>query len=209
MQLLTSSSGGVASMVRMKYIPGLAITSFAFFSEATDTAVWSIIEPGLGIIAGSLATLRPLFRSFLLNVRTIAESGMDTRDPNDTVKSGYARSIKVISKVNEEPFSIGDMLERAQNSHNKSGVKIDKEPWKPGGGRLWESTPQPSVIVHNVDRDDIEMAQTRSAGVNSHMNIPVMKRESAEIHDLHVVEGLPRRASSTAGSESPMIGYAR
>lgn len=33
-------------------------------------AIWSVLEPGLGIIASSLATLRPLFRQIVRSIRT-------------------------------------------------------------------------------------------------------------------------------------------
>jgi hypothetical protein len=196
-------------MVRMAYIKGLASTSLSFFVEATNTAIWSTVEPGLGIIAGSLATLRPLFRSFLRTVRTFAESGMDTRNPQDTVKSVHARSAAVVNEMNDESMFMGQIHERAQSSQRRSRAEIDKEMLSSGGDGRRQLTPQPSVIVHHVDSEGIEMEQTRTSEDTNHMEVPVMKRVSADIHNLHIVGGLPRTASSTAGSESPMIGYAR
>ncbi|KAF2396227.1 hypothetical protein EJ06DRAFT_484040 [Trichodelitschia bisporula] len=70
--LIMGAVGGIASMIRFKYIPRLTSASLEFFADATDIAVWSTIEPGLGIIAGCLATLRPLYRTFLRKMTTTA-----------------------------------------------------------------------------------------------------------------------------------------
>ncbi|OJJ98536.1 hypothetical protein ASPACDRAFT_79908 [Aspergillus aculeatus ATCC 16872] len=52
----------VAVIVRIPYIPTLLETDFLY--ETTPVAIWSNIETGLGIFAGSMATLRPLLRKF-------------------------------------------------------------------------------------------------------------------------------------------------
>jgi hypothetical protein len=60
--LALSTLGFVASVVRIKWISILVTHSLDFFYKAQWLAIWSAIEPGLGIIASSLATLRPFFR---------------------------------------------------------------------------------------------------------------------------------------------------
>ncbi|CAD0106103.1 unnamed protein product [Aureobasidium uvarum] len=55
------SLASIASLVRLAYIPGIE-ASPTFLEHAVNIASWSIVEPGLGIVAASLATLRPLFR---------------------------------------------------------------------------------------------------------------------------------------------------
>ncbi|KAE8150638.1 hypothetical protein BDV25DRAFT_139637 [Aspergillus avenaceus] len=50
----------VAVLVRMAYVETLRNPDFLY--ATVDIAVWSNIETGLGIIAGSMATLRPLLR---------------------------------------------------------------------------------------------------------------------------------------------------
>ncbi|PMD39939.1 hypothetical protein L207DRAFT_428221, partial [Hyaloscypha variabilis F] len=54
---------GIATMIRIPYIKVLAITDDFLFAT-TDVAIWSTVEPGLGLMAAGGATLRPLFRSF-------------------------------------------------------------------------------------------------------------------------------------------------
>ncbi|PQE20794.1 integral membrane protein [Rutstroemia sp. NJR-2017a BBW] len=63
------TSAGIATMIRIPFIKKLPITD-NFLYATTDVAIlcqWSTIEPGLGIIAFSIITLRPLLRSFFPN----------------------------------------------------------------------------------------------------------------------------------------------
>ncbi|KAF2669659.1 hypothetical protein BT63DRAFT_455645 [Microthyrium microscopicum] len=60
--LALAAVGGIVSMIRFKFLANLAEPGYAFFAQVHSVMVWSCIEPGLGIIAGSLATLRPLVR---------------------------------------------------------------------------------------------------------------------------------------------------
>jgi hypothetical protein len=55
------SLASIASLIRLAYIPGIQ-ASPTFLQNSSSIACWSIVEPGLGIIAASLAALRPLFR---------------------------------------------------------------------------------------------------------------------------------------------------
>ncbi|KAF7959593.1 hypothetical protein EAE96_001209 [Botrytis aclada] len=54
---------GIATIIRIPFIKDLPITD-DFLYATTDITIWSTIEPGLGIIAFSGATLRPLLRLF-------------------------------------------------------------------------------------------------------------------------------------------------
>ncbi|GAB7356532.1 hypothetical protein MBLNU459_g7276t1 [Dothideomycetes sp. NU459] len=63
--LALGALGSVASVVRLAYIQVLHEGSTTFFHDSVSIAICSIIEPGLGITAASLATLRPLFHDCL------------------------------------------------------------------------------------------------------------------------------------------------
>jgi hypothetical protein len=56
-----------------------------FYSMSLGLGTWSLIELALGIIAASLATLRPLFRKFLTPIRSMHLSNKlrKSRDSND------------------------------------------------------------------------------------------------------------------------------
>lgn len=63
------SIGGLASLIRFAQ---LLITwpGSSKLGEATMYSTWSIIEPGLGITAAAMATLRPLVKKLLQDVRS-------------------------------------------------------------------------------------------------------------------------------------------
>ncbi|KAF4628501.1 hypothetical protein G7Y89_g9653 [Cudoniella acicularis] len=54
--------GSTATIVRIPYIKQLSQGDFLY--STTDVAIWSTVEPGIGITASAMATLRPLFRTF-------------------------------------------------------------------------------------------------------------------------------------------------
>ena len=60
--------GSICSCVRFKYLSGLGISP-EFFWNAANISIWSTIELGAGIVAGSLATLRPLFKRIFYSAR--------------------------------------------------------------------------------------------------------------------------------------------
>jgi hypothetical protein len=62
-------SGFMSSCARIHWIPALAATSFNWYGNIEILAIWSAIEPGMGITAASLATLRPLLRAVIRNLR--------------------------------------------------------------------------------------------------------------------------------------------
>ncbi|KAK5673838.1 putative cation-transporting ATPase 1 [Elasticomyces elasticus] len=51
-----------AVIVRIPYLPAYGDPDFLY--ATTDISIWSNVEAGLGIAAGSLVTVRPLFRWF-------------------------------------------------------------------------------------------------------------------------------------------------
>ena len=60
--------------------------------SAAPLAVVSTIEPALGIIAGSLATLRPLLRACLYRARTIAASDVESKGNHQHQTATIVRS---------------------------------------------------------------------------------------------------------------------
>ncbi|KAI4908371.1 hypothetical protein J4E90_008996 [Alternaria incomplexa] len=62
--LAFAAIGSTGTAIRMAYIHTL-VQGPDFLYATTDVALWSTIEPGIGITAGSIATLRPLVRHCL------------------------------------------------------------------------------------------------------------------------------------------------
>jgi hypothetical protein len=61
--LSLANVGSVATLIRVKAIHQLS-TSSDFLFATVDLVIWSSIELGIAIIAASIATYRPLFRTF-------------------------------------------------------------------------------------------------------------------------------------------------
>ncbi|OAG04040.1 uncharacterized protein CC84DRAFT_1057982, partial [Paraphaeosphaeria sporulosa] len=59
--LSLATLGCVCSAIRFRYVDGLTQIE-DFFWNATNISIWSTIEPGVGIMAGCMATLRPLMK---------------------------------------------------------------------------------------------------------------------------------------------------
>ncbi|KAI8937961.1 hypothetical protein NX059_005643 [Plenodomus lindquistii] len=76
-----ASAAVIARLPFIKYF-----NSPDFLWSTTDIAIWSSVEQGLAITAGSLATLRPLF--FMAMHRL----GLTTRGPSDVRPSAYGMS---------------------------------------------------------------------------------------------------------------------
>jgi hypothetical protein len=62
--LAFAAIGSTGTVVRMGYIHTL-MDGNDFLYATVDIAIWSTVEPGIGIVAGSIACLRPLFRVWL------------------------------------------------------------------------------------------------------------------------------------------------
>jgi hypothetical protein len=87
--------GSVASVVRLFYISALHSgdqDATTFFSNASSIAIVSTIEPGLGITAACLATLRPLFRTLLDRTRSQLSSASDKNKLSTAERGVQSRS---------------------------------------------------------------------------------------------------------------------
>ena len=67
--LALANVGSIATLVRIKAIHEISTSQDSLFATV-DLVIWSNIEIGMAIVAASIATYRPLFRSFLLNGST-------------------------------------------------------------------------------------------------------------------------------------------
>ncbi|KAF1344392.1 hypothetical protein BDV97DRAFT_361567 [Delphinella strobiligena] len=85
--------GSICSLIRIAYIPGLKAGP-KFLSQAIEVGTWSIVEPGIGISAASLATLRPLIRS-MRDVSRNIKSTMSSKKSDSVQRSGTRMGGKI------------------------------------------------------------------------------------------------------------------
>ncbi|KAH7128398.1 hypothetical protein B0J11DRAFT_578614 [Dendryphion nanum] len=60
--------GSISSILRMVYLKGLLLNG-SVSADAVSATMWATAEPGTGIVAASVAVLRPLFRQVKAEVR--------------------------------------------------------------------------------------------------------------------------------------------
>ncbi|POS70880.1 integral membrane protein [Diaporthe helianthi] len=102
---------GIALVVRIPFVKKLAITP-DFLYETVDVAIWSVMEPSLGIIAGCMATLRPLFKSMGFGKPTTQRYGYGSSRHGPSAASdrrtwGFSRN--TMQKLGDGPFSPSTM----------------------------------------------------------------------------------------------------
>ncbi|KIW08155.1 uncharacterized protein PV09_01088 [Verruconis gallopava] len=135
--LALAAIGGVASMVRLNYVSRLATAVETWFADANLVAIWSAIEPGLGICASSLATLRPLFRGIFGTNSSFSNSSFHAtqyaRFPS--LKSGSTRVEELPVRKDESNESFEFIQTGFANARFSLPPPphqiIPKEPWRP------------------------------------------------------------------------------
>ncbi|KAH7051360.1 hypothetical protein B0J12DRAFT_753062 [Macrophomina phaseolina] len=105
-----------ATLVRLKTIPNYRNQADYFYGVA-EVAIWSMPEIGLGIIAGSAATLKPLFSTLLGSSK--AGSGNASHDKSGrSVTGGKSFQLNTFAKYGVQTTVVGD--ERGVNHERSS-----------------------------------------------------------------------------------------
>jgi hypothetical protein len=104
-------SGVVCSLLRFRYVDGLTQIE-DFFWAAVQIATWSTIECGASIIAGCLATLRPLLRHIAPTSRNTTTLGSGS--PQVSRSFGYSARSNTLPHLNSASST------KAGSSRNKS-----------------------------------------------------------------------------------------
>ncbi|UQC78929.1 uncharacterized protein CLUP02_04408 [Colletotrichum lupini] len=136
--------GSTATIVRAFYIPTL-LDGEDFLYGTSNFAIWSTVEPGIGIVAASIATLRPLYQMML------AKMGRSSvyRQRRDRLERQQARRNET-SRV----------VRQAHNLDPEDGL-ADSDITSPHG--ILEVNP-PS---HHVSKQTESTAKTSSSGIGS------------------------------------------
>lgn len=129
--------------MRIPFVKKLAITP-DFLFETVDVAIWSVMEPSLGIIAGCVATLRPLFKTMGFGKPTTQRYGYGssrygTSATSDRRTWGFARN--TMQKLSDGPFSpstidssrleSGAGIQSMSNNDVESDLDFEMQPQEP------------------------------------------------------------------------------
>jgi hypothetical protein len=78
-------SGSTATLIRLPYTSTLKPYKGDFLYRTTDFAIWTTVEVGVGITAGCIATLKPLFKV------TLGSTSQDSSTPWSKMPKGLFR----------------------------------------------------------------------------------------------------------------------
>ncbi|CAA9960858.1 hypothetical protein PTMSG1_04242 [Pyrenophora teres f. maculata] len=93
--LSLAALGFICSIIRFRYIDGLARTE-DFFWNVVNVSIWSTIEAGACITAGCIATLRPLFKRALDRAR--GSSALSEANTTPLSRSGRSTQLSYMPK---------------------------------------------------------------------------------------------------------------
>ncbi|KAF2110656.1 hypothetical protein BDV96DRAFT_615180 [Lophiotrema nucula] len=136
--LTFAAIGSTGTVVRMKYIHTLT-NGPDFLWATTDVAIWSTVEPGIGITATSMATLRPLLQTCLWRMGPPAAPS--SARPRTSERSSRSRRRQKRDGYRRE-FGLADLVPTQEGSTSTT-VSGPQKPDKAGttiGGQTRTST---------------------------------------------------------------------
>ena len=130
---LTTFSSCISTVVRIPYLVTLLNTA-NFLSATTPVAIWGLVELGLGLIATSMVTLKPLFKAWFTGERSYFRPSKRSksstypshnRNRSEFIELGEQRVGRVRAATeSEEVLALDDNpLSQTQPQHGK----VDKE----------------------------------------------------------------------------------
>ncbi|KAF1923182.1 uncharacterized protein M421DRAFT_104644 [Didymella exigua CBS 183.55] len=149
--LAFAAIGSTATVVRMFYIHTLT-NGPDFLYATTDVAIWSTVEPGIGITASSIATLRPLVRHCLWRMGFASAPGHSriyypsTSEQKRKDRRDYRRSI-----------SPSDLIPTQQGGGTSTEIHGPNRTTAQSTNLTERMITLPSIVI---EEDDIDHIQT-------------------------------------------------
>ncbi|KAF2469809.1 uncharacterized protein BDR25DRAFT_39860 [Lindgomyces ingoldianus] len=135
--LSLAALGCICSIIRFQYVDGLTQIE-DFYWNATNVAIWSTVEPGSGIVAGCLATLRPFLKRFITTARSVrsatakqlsrslrsSEPGSDSKCPTES-NMNHTAANRSCRNTNDAFSKHGESFELKSEANRKDGESTD------------------------------------------------------------------------------------
>jgi hypothetical protein len=195
-------------MIRIPYIKVLALTDDFLFAT-TDVAIWSTVEPGLGIVAAGAVTLRPLFRTFYaLSTRN--------KSSNPLAASKSKHSKLKNSHMPNNGFGSGQELgsiSRGQHMYKSSvGSEVDSEiqlrtdveatgSGKGGAGAVVTSSPF-------ADENELQSKEGRQSGwggIQVHRTVEISRSDGESVSSMGSEPNTPWPRPGMGESDKDMV----
>ncbi|PWY69079.1 hypothetical protein BO70DRAFT_382623 [Aspergillus heteromorphus CBS 117.55] len=158
----------IAVIVRIPYINTLHSKDFLY--ATTPIAVWSNIETGLGIFAGSLATLRPLLRQFH------PSTGPGYPSPWPSSRGGGKRSRSMPLHSLETPIHDASRLHTDERLYNTTIYSVEPGERRESGEDSADQSPILPKWGGMAGREDVERGGG-AGGINVVREVVVVRGE--------------------------------
>ncbi|KAG7137234.1 hypothetical protein HYQ45_005385 [Verticillium longisporum] len=139
---------GIALIVRIPFVRHLDI-SMEFLYATIDVAIWSIMEPALGIIAACTATFRPLFKNWGFGWTSKRGPRIDNIHSPDQKSTELSSTTHTVSKHLSQLGPSGE----SQTELNVSGSTVStlSSPRDIESGQIRVRSPSPTYRAYSPD----------------------------------------------------------
>ncbi|CAI6336321.1 unnamed protein product [Periconia digitata] len=119
--------GSISSIMRMVYLESLVFRE-GLTANSIKATIWATAEPGTGIVASSVAILRPLFRKIASDVRS-KMSNDKTQAGDETPVTDHEESVVGLKSI--DTMSSSKSMDTANNSKlNTTTSSITDDTWE-------------------------------------------------------------------------------
>ncbi|KAK5999981.1 hypothetical protein QM012_005069 [Aureobasidium pullulans] len=129
--MLLGAAGSIVSLIRFAFVESLE-PDVMFFKNTGKLAIYSHIEPGLGIVAVCCATLRPLFRQCIEGAKSVSSTQKSHGPSGKRTSVTEASEIQLTSirknrraKDGFITFDESDGMQTQWSNEHEIGVKTD------------------------------------------------------------------------------------
>ncbi|THX60529.1 hypothetical protein D6D06_01228 [Aureobasidium pullulans] len=141
--LALGAAGSIVSLIRFGYVDGLRPGKH-FFKQSAKFALYSTVEPGLGIAAVSFATLRPLFKKCLEGARSVSAS-QNSRGGRKTPSIVPDIQLKGLPLSRSRPRDGFQAFEESEDEDSQgwTEVSVVSQDLEKGSNGRWPQSPRP------------------------------------------------------------------
>ncbi|EUC42659.1 hypothetical protein COCMIDRAFT_39291 [Bipolaris oryzae ATCC 44560] len=130
MVMALGAVGSVSSIMRLVYLDGLELSTMESLNpQAIKATIWATAEPGTGIIAASIAILRPLFQQVYNDVRNKSTSFISK--PRKSESSDDEIALRGPETVTQNVDSKPLKIETKRMSMDSIHIEDAQSPWSP------------------------------------------------------------------------------
>jgi len=162
--LAFAAIGCLATIIRMPFIMALARAD-DFLWETVDIAIWSTVEPGVGISAACVATLRPLLQVVVRNPNK-ATSRRHTKQSQQSRSYALSQGLPTL-----RPDFVGNYTEITSAGIILSNKKLMKDIGSAGAG---SDDPPTLVVAHHGLPDHTQM---KNMGITKSVEVTCTETE--------------------------------